>query len=262
MPFDLETYKQRAGRVALGGIDVGAFVAEPLDPSSLRCLRYMHDVEHHTICYLRDLLVTRSHRDPEMTTFLTMWAFEEYWHGEAIGSVLAAHGERSGPARIAPMRRALRAKDRLAPLLHGLGSALAGRSFSAIHMTWGAVNEWTTQGAYGRLSARAGHPVLTELLGRIMRQEGRHIDFYATQAARLLDGDTKAQRLTRLALRRFWNPVGSDVMPDTEVRFLAHHLFDGEDGRAVTARIDRRIDRLPGLEGLRLLEGSTERLAA
>ena len=57
---------------------------------------YMHDIECHTICYLRDLLVTSAHRDPEITTFLTFWSFEEYWHGEAIATVLRAHGEPPG----------------------------------------------------------------------------------------------------------------------------------------------------------------------
>lgn len=70
----------------------------PLDESTLRYLRYMHDVEHHTVCYLRDLLVTRAHHDPTITTFLTFWAYEEYWHGEAIGKVLHAHGEQAGRA--------------------------------------------------------------------------------------------------------------------------------------------------------------------
>ena len=27
-------------------------------------IEYMHDVELHTICYLRDLLVTPAHNDP------------------------------------------------------------------------------------------------------------------------------------------------------------------------------------------------------
>ena len=44
------------------------------------------------------------------------------------------------------------------------------------------------------------HPVLTELLRRIMRQEGRHIDFYASQATTRLGASRAAQRLTRLAL--------------------------------------------------------------
>ena len=53
----------------------------------------MHDVEHNTIIYLRDVLVTDAHLDHEITSFLTFWAFEEYFHGEAIGRVLEAHGE-------------------------------------------------------------------------------------------------------------------------------------------------------------------------
>jgi len=38
-------------------------------------------------------LVTRAQRNHEVSSFLTFWNFEEYWHGEAIGRVLAEHGE-------------------------------------------------------------------------------------------------------------------------------------------------------------------------
>ena len=141
-----------------------------------------------------------AHRDPDLTTFLTIWTFEEFWHGEAIATVLRAHGEPAG-GRIAPLRRRLGWRDRVAPLVHGLGSAVVGAPYTAVHMTWGAVNEWTTQAGYARLAARARHPVLTELLRRIMRQEGRHIDFYARQAIARLDADRRAQRLTRAPVR-------------------------------------------------------------
>ena len=66
------------------------------------------------------------------------------------------------------------------------------RQVPTVHMTWGAVNEWTAQAAYGRLAAKAGHPTLSKLLHRIMRQEGRHIDFYASQATKRLDGNRRA----------------------------------------------------------------------
>ena len=182
MAFNIDTYKRRSAPVALDGVDFAEFERQPLDADSIRCIQYMHDIEHHTICYLRDLLVTPAHRDHEMTTFLTMWALEEYWHGEALGAVLAAHGEHSGGERVTPMRMRLRLKESLSPLFFGLGSAIAGRSFAAIHMTWGAINEWTAQAAYGRLAQRADHPTLSLLLKRIQRQEGGHIDFYASQA--------------------------------------------------------------------------------
>ena len=95
-----------------------------------------------------------------------------------------------------------------------------------------------------------------------MRQEGRHIDFYANQAIARLDGNRKAQWLTRTALRRFWRPVGSDVMPEAEVQFMVGHLFSGPEGEVAIDRIDRRVDRLPGLGGLALLHGAAQRYAA
>ena len=101
MRLDLERYAASAARLDLAGIDMDAFRERPLDAATLRCLRYMHDIEHHTVCYLRDLLVTPVHRDPAATTFLTVWNYEEMWHGDAIARVLAAHGEDAGAAACA-----------------------------------------------------------------------------------------------------------------------------------------------------------------
>lgn len=247
------TLVRRSARLDLEGVDFEAFAEHPLDPATLRCLRYMHDVEHHTMCYLRDVLVTDAHTDPAITAFLAAWSYEEHWHGDAIARVLESHGEPAGAARVAALRRSLPRRDRFRPLLYIFGSAVTTHMVT-VHMTWGAINEWTTQAGYGRLSAKAEHPVLTELLKRIMKQEGRHIDFYASEAKRRLDGHPTAQRVTRWALGRFWTPVGAGVMPKSEVRFLARHLFGGPGGLAAAERIDRQIDRLPGLSGLRLVE--------
>lgn len=255
MHGDLGSLLERSARLDLDGIDFDDFRARPLDADTLRCLRYMHDVESHTVCYLRDLLVTRAHADPAVTGFLACWSYEEHWHGEAIAKVLAAHGELAGTARVASVRRALPRADRFRPLWYLAGSVLT-KHVVTVHMTWGAVNEWTTQAGYGRLAARSGHPVLSELLRRIMKQEGRHIDFYAAQARERLAGSPVARRVTRLALRRCWRPVGSGVMPGREVSFLVRHLFGGADGTSVAARIDRQIDRLPGLGGLGLVAGA------
>src|SRR5450631_3035234 len=104
MSFDAATFLTHSAKLEVGDLDFDAFRDQPLDPEALRCLRYMHDVENHTVCYLRDVLVTRAHRDPEVTSFLTMWNYEEFWHGEAIARILAAHDEISGTGRIAALR--------------------------------------------------------------------------------------------------------------------------------------------------------------
>jgi hypothetical protein len=254
MDFDIEAYKRRTERLRWDDLDVDSFRADPLPEPALRCLRYMHDVEFHTACYLRDLLVSPAHADPEITAFLSFWIYEEYWHGEALAAVLAAHGEVNGAPRVAALRHRLGLVDKLRPLAVAAASWWAGEDFVAVHMSWGAINEWTTQAGYARLSQRAAHPVLSQLLQRIMRQEGRHIDFYASQASARLAASTRARRLTRMALKQFWAPVGSGVMPEAETAHLAAYLFADQGGDETARRIDRRVDRLPGLAGLHLLE--------
>jgi hypothetical protein len=257
----IDSFLSRAGRLDLDGIDFDDFRDRPLPADALRSLRYMHDIEHHTVCYLRDLLLTPAHQDPGITSFLSCWAFEELWHGDAIGRVLAAHGEAAGAPRIAALRQRRRHRQTLTTLSTVGLATFSGRAFVALHMAWGAINEWTTQAGYARLAAAAGHPTLRELLRRIMKQEGGHIDVYATEAARRLAASPKARRVTRFALTRWWRPVGSGVMPAHEVASLVQYLFGGKGGRETLDRIDRHVDRLPGLANLHLLARSFEDLA-
>ena len=252
MSFDVDAYRRTVTPVQFDDLDLDAFARQPLDEPVLRCLRYMHDVESHTVCYLRDLLLTRSHTDPRVTTFLTMWAYEEYWHGVALGAVLRAHGEPGEADRIAPMRARLTGwRDRAGPYLGAAGSALVGEDFVALHMTWGAINEWSTQAGYERLAARADHPVLTTLLKRISAQESRHIAFYSSEARIRLARSAKARWITRWALEHLWAPVGSGVMPRAETSAVLSHLLAGHDGARAAGRIDDLVDRLPGMAGLR-----------
>ncbi len=258
MNFDIDRYLQLVEPLDDSDIDYDAFTSDPLDADALRCLRYMHDVEFHTTCYLRDLLVTSAHDDPEITAFLAMWSYEEYWHGEAIAKVLARHGEPNGRERVAASRRRL-GRERLTTLAMMFGSAVTEHTVT-VALAWGALNEWTTQAGYIQLAKRSGHEVLSELLRRIAKQEGRHIDFYVSQASRRLAASARARQLTRLALCHRWRPVGSGVMPETETDHLIDHLFGGHDGASMAERIDRRVSQLPGLDELGLVSSVRSRV--
>jgi hypothetical protein len=131
---------------------------------------------------------------------------------------------------------------------------LVGSDIIATHMTWGAINEWCTHSGYRRFVAAESHPVLTEILGRIAKQETRHIAFYNSQARERLARSRKARRITRFALDKFWGIVGSTVMPEHEVRHLLTYLYGGPAGLSEARRIDAKIDTLPGLAGLHLVE--------
>jgi hypothetical protein len=72
MRTTIDSYKLRSGRLNLGGIEFDDFKDQPLAPDALRTLRYMHDIEHHTICYLRAPLREKRQRKQAMSTFSTI----------------------------------------------------------------------------------------------------------------------------------------------------------------------------------------------
>lgn len=258
MAFDIDKYARTSMAVHWADLDFTVFEENPLPAETLRTLTYMCDIEYHTVCYLRDMLVTPSHRDPEVNTFMTMWNREEFWHGEALADVLKFHDIVIDYDELKAKRLKLGWKDRLDPVKQSVLSNLVGKDFMAVHMIWGAANEWSAVAAYNRLADLESHPVLAELLARIAKQEARHVAFYATQARARLGESTKAQKLARLALRKFWGPVGSGVMPDSEVTHVMGHLFNGEDGRAAAAAIDSHIAKMPGMDGLQIVQNALD----
>ena len=132
------------------------------------------------------------------------------------------------------------------------------RDFVALHMTWGAVNELTTLNGYHRLIGRTEHPVLVDLLSRIIKDERRHFAFYRAQARMRLARSPRARRLTRWAMEHLWAPVGTGVRPQEETDFVAVSLFGDEEGLSVTREMDSVIRELPGFERTRILEAARE----
>jgi hypothetical protein len=220
----------------------------------------MTDVEYHTVCYTRDLLTTPSHREADVSAFMTMWNREEFWHGEALAAVLALHDITVDLDQIKAGRLKLGWKDRLDPIKQSVLGALVGDDFIAVHMSWGAANEWSAITAYNRMAALEDHPVLAELLRRIAKQEARHVAFYTSQARDRLAASPRAQKITRFALSRFWAPVGSSIMDPVEVSHVMGQLMSGPEGRKAAKKVDDSISGMPGLEGLTIVQDALDSL--
>jgi len=245
---DAETYVPRSQALDLSDIPWDDVPRHPLPPEAVRTLRYMQDIESHTIIYLRELLGTRAIDDPDVAAFLACWFYEETHHGLALARFLEAAGH-DVVARTRSYRPFLQRFEERA-----IGvTARLWPDFIAVHMTWGAINELTTLVGYQRLAATAGHPVLTSLLERIVRDESRHFAFYYGQAQRRL-ARPGASRVARFLVDRFWAPVGTGVQPPEETRALARYLLSGADGLAAARRIDTTIRKLPGFAGAKLIE--------
>lgn len=256
--FDINAYTRASKAVAWEDLALDEFERNPLPPDTLRTLRYMCDVEYHTVCYLRDILVTPSHKDPAVTAFMTMWNVEEFWHGEALSAVLQLHGQKIDYDHLKAVRLKRGWKDKLDPIKQSLVANIVGQDYVAVHMIWGAANEWSAVAAYNRLCELDAHPVLTELLRRIARQETRHVAFYATQARQRLGHSKVARKLARYALERFWGPVGSNIMNESEVRHVLSHLMSGPDGRKAAREIDEHVAKMPGLAGLQIVQAALD----
>ncbi|EWS81576.1 ferritin-like domain-containing protein [Brachybacterium phenoliresistens] len=258
MAFDLDRFAESSQPVAWADLDFDSFDSQPLDEQTLRSLRYMCDVEYHTSCFLRDMLVTPSHRQEDVGGFMTMWNREEFWHGEALAAVLARHGILVDYDELKAKRVKLGWQSALGPMKQSVLTSLAGTDFVAVHMVWGAANELSAVAAYRRLSQMTSHPALSPLLKRIAQQETRHVAFYTTQGRERLEASAKARSIVRLILSRVWRPVGSGMMDDSEVRHVMGHLFEGraED----LDSLDHRIQKLPGLEGLTIFRNAFARM--
>jgi hypothetical protein len=248
--FDLDAYVGRSRALDLSKFAWDDVPRYPVPAQVVRTLRYMQDIESHTIIYLRALLATRAIDDPDVSTFLACWLYEETFHGIALARFLEAAGHPVGP------REQPRGQESLSQRIEAAATAMLSRAwpdFCAVHMTWGAINELTTLTGYRRLATVARHPVLTDLLEAIMLDESRHFFFYYRQAEIRLRRPTVA-RVARLLVDRFWAPVGTGVQPSREVEFMARYLFTDDEGRAAARRVDDTIRRLPGFATVQLLE--------
>ncbi len=268
--FDLDRYLRNSKKVDLSDIDWDRIPDHRLSDGDVMCLHYMMDIETHTVIYLRDLLATRVAADPQITAFLSCWVYEELWHGEAFSDFLRAHGIEdpieprlpdgrtplpTHPNRWRDLRVRIGVGNGLGILPTMLGSLLA-RDFAAIHMMWGAVNELTTLTGYYALIRRSEHPVMHQLLHKVIQDERRHFAFYRAQAKARMERSPGTARMVRWVLEHLWSPVGAGVKSEEEVDALGLYLFaDSPDGWEHARGIDETIAAIPGLEGLTIIQG-------
>jgi rubrerythrin len=223
-------------------------------------LRYISDTETHTILYMRDLLAGYTARDPEITTFLGIWVYEECWHGRAIDRFLTEVGYPPGPDHYTQVTEGSAFRETVEAVIGQLIASMTPK-FVATHMTWGAINELTAAATYQAIERRTANPVLATLCQRLAKQERKHFSFYYHQAERRLADDRAAQRLCRFAVRNFWDIVGSGVGNDAALLYLSATLFGDEASRRPLAEAEETIATLPGMSWFAMIRPAVERLA-
>lgn len=241
-PPEFQRFMAGSRPIPLEGIDWEAVNKHPLDEDILKVIAYMQEVESHTVVFPRTIFSQRAVDDEIVGTFLICWLYEEGMHGRALARFLACAGHPVAPRSAGRTTLMDHVERTMTTLMAGVW-----KEFLALHMAWGAMHECTTIHAYQRLIARSKHPILNELLRRIVHDEARHFAFYAWQAKERMQ-TPRVQKTVRRIMNRFYAPVGTKHQPDELASWVSGYLFDGADGRAAAARVDRTMSRLPGFE--------------
>jgi hypothetical protein len=233
--------------ISLDGIDWARIPEFDIPEDVWRIVTYMQDVESHTVVFPRTIFSQQAVNDDVIGTFLVCWLYEEGMHGRALAKFLECAGHPI-PLRTRKRTTFMDHVDRTVTTL----LAAAWKDFLAMHMAWGAAHECTTIHAYQRLMEMNDHPILNELLQRIVYDEARHFSFYMWQARTRL-AEPRVQRRVRAIMDRLYVPVGASHQPDELACWVSGKLFDGEQGRKAARRVDHTISSLPGFANANLL---------
>jgi Fatty acid desaturase len=222
-----------------------------LDKKFVPVLLYMRDVEVLTDMYYEELRRTPTGKDPAISKFMERWGVEEITHGEVIDRFLNEAGIETGKNWKNEVRQNVPSSYTFNTRIITTLTNLIGKQFTATHMTFGAIHEMSTGQAYRRLMKMANHPVLTEILTAIMREESAHTKFYLSVAKLELQRSEFARKVSRFIVNKFWAPVGQGAKPKIQTDYAISTLFSGNEGLEwIERNVSQKVQTLPGFNGL------------
>jgi rubrerythrin len=223
----------------------------PLDEKFVPVLLYMRDVEALTDMYYEELRRTPTGKDPIISKFMERWSNEEQTHGEILNRFLNEAGIETEEKWQHQVRKAVSTYYTINNYLITSLTNLVGKRFTATHMTFGAIHEMSTTQGYRRLKDLADHPILTQILDGIIREESAHTNFYRSVARIELGNSETTRKLARFIVKNFWTPVGSGAKTKKESDYTIATLFQGSEGlESLDRNVSQRIQTLPGFDGI------------
>jgi hypothetical protein len=232
-----------------------------LDKRFVPVLFYMRDVEVLTDIYYKELRRTPTGRDKYISKFMERWGIEETTHGEVINRFLNEAGIETDKNWKEQVQKSVSKFYTANAYLITTLTNFIGRQFTATHMTFGAIHEMSTGQGYRRLMKMANHPVLTEILTAIMREESAHTKFYLSVAKIELEKSEFARKVSRFIVNKFWTPVGQGAKPKKQTDYTIGTLFNGREGfEWIERNVSQKIQSLPGFAGLTKITDTVARI--
>lgn len=218
-----------------------------IDKRFFPVLLYMRDVETLTDMYHREMQRTPTGKDPYISKFMERWGVEEVTHGEVLNRFLNEAGVETDEKWQEQVRNNVPHIYNSYTYLITTLTNFIGRKFTATHMTFGAIHEMSTAQGYRRLMDLADHPVLTQILHAIIREEAAHTKFYWSVARLELRKNEFAQKLARFVIDHYYAPVGQGSLAKKRTEYAIGTLFGDETALdRLDTTVTQRVRQLPG----------------
>lgn len=118
--------------------------------------------ETQTFRYLRTLLGMKIALQPHVSAFLTMWNYQEFFHGHALAHLLKVCGAPLEQNRLEAVKNQAKINEILEKIFTPMLSHIFSDSFPAVYLSFGAIQEMTTLRGY-ELRKNYPSPILTLL---------------------------------------------------------------------------------------------------
>ena len=118
----LDRLLDTSAQVEVNDLDWEAGAKAGLSPDERFTLTYFSDIESQTVLYMRDLLQLPTALKSEVAAFLSMWNYEELFHGRALRRLMNVCGHRLEEDRLAAVRESSRLTEVMEDWVSRLGA--------------------------------------------------------------------------------------------------------------------------------------------
>src|ERR1700722_9229849 len=97
-------------------------------------ITYFSDIENQTFVYMRTLIDMKIALEPDVMAFLTVWNYEEFFHGKILAHLMGVCGHPLEENRVARVHDGSRFRERFEATFTPIVSKIFSNQFPAVYL--------------------------------------------------------------------------------------------------------------------------------
>jgi hypothetical protein len=135
----MEAYLENSDKIETSDLDWEKARAVGLNENEKFILTYFSDIELQTFVYMRMLINMKIALEPDVMAFLTVWNYEEFFHGKILAHLLEVCGLKLEDDRVSKVNAGSRFFERIEATITPLVSKLFSNQFPAVYLSFVAI---------------------------------------------------------------------------------------------------------------------------